>query len=293
MTSPSSAASFPEEESDLAQLAYEVGPNVPFPGLVREGLEVDSPDRTALMELYDATGGSNWTDSANWDTDEPVDRWKGVRTDEEGRVVELNLHVNNLTGSIPAALGDLTDLERLELYENALSGPIPSEMGKLVNLQNLRLDRNRLSGKIPPELGNLTNLSDLDLERNTLTGEIPAEIGGLTTLDSLDFRRNNLTGAVPPEFGDLSNVRNIKLSNNQLTSPLPLSMTKLTKLDLLWMHNNAGLCAPADEEFQELLEGVSFQGEVCAQEVPALPFASSALLTALLAVGAWVRRKSR
>ena len=71
-----------EEERSLAQLAYRVGPNVRYPGLVREeaedGAGEDHSDRAALTALYDATGGENRDDSANWGTDEPFEHWYGV-----------------------------------------------------------------------------------------------------------------------------------------------------------------------------------------------------------------------
>ena len=44
----------------------------------------DAQDRAVLMTLYEATGGSSWTESANWGTDEPLDRWHGVTTDADG-----------------------------------------------------------------------------------------------------------------------------------------------------------------------------------------------------------------
>ena len=83
-------------------------------------------DKAALEALYDATGGAQWTDSSNWKSSSPLDDWYGVTTDSDGRVTRLSLWENELTGSIPAALGDLTNLERLNLYDNQLTGSIPA-----------------------------------------------------------------------------------------------------------------------------------------------------------------------
>ena len=50
-----------EEESELAQLAYRVGPNVRYPGLVWDDPETDPgghPDAEALEALHAATGGA-------------------------------------------------------------------------------------------------------------------------------------------------------------------------------------------------------------------------------------------
>ena len=39
-------------------------------------------DREALVALYDATGGTNWTNNTNWLSNEPLSEWYGVETDE-------------------------------------------------------------------------------------------------------------------------------------------------------------------------------------------------------------------
>ena len=85
----------------------------------------------------------------------------------------MYLYGNQLSGSIPAQLGDLTNLESLYLYGNQLSGSIPIQLGNLTNLTRLYLYGNRLSGSIPAQLGNLTNLGYLYLHNNQLSGCIP------------------------------------------------------------------------------------------------------------------------
>ena len=64
----------------------------------------------------------------------------------------------------------------LYLSINDLTGSIPSEIGNLTNLTSLWLNSNDLTGSIPSEIGNLTNLTELRLEENQLTGEIPESI---------------------------------------------------------------------------------------------------------------------
>ena len=51
-----------------------------------------------------------------------------------GRVVKLLLMSKGLEGQIPAAIGRLEMLEELWLYTNELTGAIPAEMGDLSNL---------------------------------------------------------------------------------------------------------------------------------------------------------------
>ena len=46
-------------------------------------------DREALIALYNATGGPNWSNNTNWLSDAPLDQWHGVTTDGTGRVARL------------------------------------------------------------------------------------------------------------------------------------------------------------------------------------------------------------
>ena len=130
----------------------------------------DSREREALVALYNATDGPNWTNNENWLTDVPLDTWYGVSTNNRGEVTGLLLSKNKLGGEIPPKLGDLNSLFNLYLDGNQLTGAIPPELGQLTNLRGLRLSENRLTGAIPPELGQLTNLRILNLANNRFDG---------------------------------------------------------------------------------------------------------------------------
>ena len=84
----------------------------------------------------------------------------------------LFLYDNQLTGSIPPEIGNLTNLGYLWLSDNQLTGSIPTEIGNLTNLERLYLYSNQLTGSIPPEIGNLTNLTYLYLHFNQLTNSL-------------------------------------------------------------------------------------------------------------------------
>ena len=115
--------------------------------------DLDS-DRQALIALYNATDGEDWTNNENWLTDEPLGEWQGV-TVIDGRVTGVNLVDNQLWGPIPPELGDLSSLEELDLSLNRLTGPIPPELGNLFTLGQLNLADNWLAGPIPPEIAYL------------------------------------------------------------------------------------------------------------------------------------------
>ncbi len=192
-------------------------------------------DSLALLALYNSAGGADW--NSNWDLNDPVGDWSGVDT-ANGRVVELELRNEDLNGTIPPELGNLTALERLELEENQLTGSIPPELGNLTNLQILYLYENQLTGSIPPELGNLTNLQELYLYDNELTGSIPPELGNLTNLQELYLYDNQLTGSIPPELGNLTALERLELDNNELTGSIPPELGNLTALERLHLYDN-------------------------------------------------------
>lgn len=196
-------------------------------------------DRAALAALYHSTGGDNWYRSDNWLTDAPLDDWHGVETNGSGRVTALHLNFNNLTGSLPSELGDLSELQVLNLQvNNSLVGTIPPQLGNLVNLQELRLNDCELMGEIPPEIGNLTNLKFLSIGVNQLTGEIPPELGDLSELQVLSLWHNQLEGAIPPQLGNLANLRELWLHDNVLTGEIPPALARLDNLELLYLKYN-------------------------------------------------------
>ena len=125
-------------------------------------------DRAALLAFYNATGGANWTNNTNWLTNEAISKWHGVVTDGEGRVKRLLLGHNELSGTLPAELGDLANLQELYLDNNELSGEIPAELGGLTNLWQLSLSQNRLSGPLPLTLSALPQLMMLDIRSTNL-----------------------------------------------------------------------------------------------------------------------------
>ena len=123
-------------------------------------------DRAAPMALYNAADGPNWINNANWLSDAPLDTWYGVATDDSGRVSELSLSENRLSGQIPMALGTLSNLAMLHLDGNRLTGQVPTELGRLSNLAVLRLDGNQLSGALSHVLTELSALTELYFDDN-------------------------------------------------------------------------------------------------------------------------------
>ena len=219
---------------------------------VTVGSLVDSPDQLqfeltvpiaeadslALVALYHSMGGPNWTDRDNWlVAGQPVSEWFGTVLDQD-RVVELDLSRNNLSGTLPPELGQLTELKRLQLSQNNTGGPIPRELGQLTALTFLDLSNNVLTGEIVEELGQLSELRELGLSSNHLSGPIPPALAQLTKLEALRLLVNQLSGPIPPELSQLKQLRVLSLAANQLSGPIPPELGQLTALSQLDLKNN-------------------------------------------------------
>ena len=116
------------------------------PGLVR--------DCMTLLAAKDTLRG---TGSLNWGTGTTIASWDGVTTSTEpSGITKLELSDEDLSGTIPPELGDLSELTHLDLSDNSLTGEIPRELGGLSNLRQVLLSGNSLAGCMPLALKDVT-----------------------------------------------------------------------------------------------------------------------------------------
>lgn len=199
--------------------------------------EIPQTDCNALVALYQATSGPNWTERQDWLATKTPCSWYGV-TCAGNRVSRLELDANNLKGTLPTALGNLSELTWLEVQFNQLSGPIPAELGNLLKVTELSLYKNQLTGTIPTTLGNLKALKALRLGFNQLTGSVPPQLGALRELTILGIDSNQLTGSLPTELGDLTKLELFNADKNQLTGTIPSSFSNFPNMWRLWLEEN-------------------------------------------------------
>ena len=244
----------------LAQLDVALGP------------VCNEDDRKALVSLYEATGGSDWTRSDGWLEDVPVREWHGVSTDSVGRVLALDLSDNGLAGRLPELLAPLTSLTSLQLDGNeGLTGPLPLTLSALslevLGYRNTGLCVPRAASfagwlaAIPAHEGTETeclSLSDretLELlygavggaewkdDKNWLSDQPLGEWTGVETdtvgrVVALRLPRNGLAGRIPPQLGYLDQLRELDLSGNRLEGPIPAQLGDLSGLTLLNLGQN-------------------------------------------------------
>lgn len=109
---------------------------------------IPSPERQALMALYESTDGPSWERRDGWGGPEGSEAsWYGVVTDPgQSTVVALRLGDNGLAGPLPEALGGLPNLRELDLSGNRLEGPMPAALAGLRSLVRLDLTGNPVAG---------------------------------------------------------------------------------------------------------------------------------------------------
>ena len=207
-------------------------------------LEPEGPtDRDILIALYDATNGENWTNNTNWCTNAPLSEWYGVTLDySQERVQYIHLSYNNLVGSIPEEIGNLTELYTLDLSGNTLTGEIPSSIGNMHILGYLYLNNNQLTGSIPQEIGNLSDLRACYIYENQLMGNIPSEFGNLINLEYCYLFGNQLTGEVPETLSRLTKLQAMDFSDNMLGGDVPEAVTATD-----WWQINGYRCIEQNE----------------------------------------------
>lgn len=120
------------------------------------------------------------------------------------QIVELDLSLNQLTGSISSLISILSGkLERLNLDWNSFTGNFPSDIG---NLTQINLRRNFLNGSLPLTITSTPNLTSLDLSGN--------EFGGKNSVLG-EISSNNLEGSIDfTLFKNLNKLQFLKLSND-------------------------------------------------------------------------------
>ncbi len=190
--------------------------------------------------------------------------WFGVEM-EGAFVRSLWLPFNQLSGTIPSSLGNLTHLYQLALSQNQLSGSIPASLGNLTNLGRLLdLNTNQLSGTIPSTLGNLTKLNWLNLSYNQLSGSLPSNLGNMTNLKELSLNDNQITESIPSSLGLLSQLNTLNLGANQLNGSIPSSLGNATQLENLQLYNNkiSGIIPPSFGNLTQLKNLILFKNQL-------------------------------
>ena len=142
--------------------------------------------------------------------------------DRNGRVKQLNLAFNGLSGTVPKEIGlALTDLKSLYLYANELHGQLQPSIFALKKLKYLHLQANNFEGSIPTDVSNMKELRELYIYGNNLSGNLPTSIQNLRKLEVIDVYNNNFNGKINPSlFKNMKSLNELYLNDNDFTGKI-------------------------------------------------------------------------
>ncbi|TKV99572.1 hypothetical protein SEVIR_8G052600v4 [Setaria viridis] len=162
-----------------------------------------------------------------------------IPVDLPQRLENLDLTTNNLTGTIPDSVANITMLQMFSCAMNYIEGNIPNEFANLLRLQVLLVSINKMSGLFPQPILNISNLVELSIAINDFSGVVPSSIGNsLPDLQAIELDDNFFHGHIPSSLTNASKLYSIDISSNNFTGLVPGSFGKLSKLTWLNLQLN-------------------------------------------------------
>jgi hypothetical protein len=168
---------------------------------------------------YDAAP-PGWNRTDNWLSQESECTWFGILCNNNGKVNDIELYSNSLTGSFPPEVVYLNQsLKALDLYDNVIwnqGDPGHAWLEQMTNLQYLFYGNTFFQyDGIPTYIGALTNLIKYDCSTTLYFGDLRGEI-----------------------FQNLQNLTYLVMGDNSYNmATVPSQIINLPKLQYLYMHN--------------------------------------------------------
>jgi hypothetical protein len=185
--------------------------------------QVLQADSLALVDFYNAAGGSNWTNQGNWLTG-AVPTWTGVTVTGD-RVTKLTVAENNMIGTISPSIGNLTELTELRINGNETS--------------RTYID---IHGALPVEFYKLTKLTLVQLKFTKLTEWTQRDsIYKLKALVELNTQATKFGGHLPDSLFTLPNILRLYLHDGNYNGPVPQTLVKATKLTRFYVFGGSKL----------------------------------------------------
>jgi Leucine-rich repeat (LRR) protein len=159
---------------------------------------------------------------------------------------QLDLSRNNLGGSLPDCLGNLSSLQLFDVSQNQFTGNIASgPLTNLISLEFLSLSNNLF--EVPTSMKPFMNHSSLKIfssENNSLVTEPVAFDNLIPKFQLIFFRLSKTTEALNIEIPDFLyyqyDLRVLDLSQNNITGMFPSWLLKNnTRLESLYLNENS------------------------------------------------------
>ncbi|KAK7300656.1 hypothetical protein RJT34_11504 [Clitoria ternatea] len=194
-------------------------------------------DASVMLSLRSSLNPPN---SLGWSDPNPC-KWNHVSCSDDNRVTRIQIGRQNLQGTLPTTLQNLTQLQHLELQFNNLSGPLPPLNG-LTNLQVLMASSNRFSAVPADFFAGMSQLQAVEIDDNPFEPwEIPQSLRNASALQNFSANSANIKGKVPDLFGyDVCpGLTLLHLAFNNLEGGLPSSFSG-SQIQSLWLNGQKG-----------------------------------------------------
>lgn len=153
-------------------------------------------------------------------------------------LINLSLHTNIFSGSVPNNIGECKNLERFQVQNNQLTGDFPDSLWSLPKVKLIRAENNKLSGQIPESISGAVQLEQVQLDNNNFAGKIPQSLGSVKSLYRFSASLNRFYGELPVNFCDSPVMSIVNLSHNSLSGQIP-ELKKCRKLVSLSLADNS------------------------------------------------------
>ena len=241
---------------------------------------VQANDKSALLALYQATGGNNWNNNDGWkhandnidSTSDHADicEWYGIQCwdgnsdgdDTGGRVRIIELNGNNLQGTVPANIFSMQYLHTIKVARNPGVVLPLSNIGDSTQMRHLDI-----SQTATVNFDGLDQASEhfayMVADGLQLGGTLPTQLLNLTGLKLLSLAECELIGNVPSELGTLTQMYELYLYDNHLRGSLPEEVGNMQALRVLSLAQNqlTGML-PASLDSLQNLEALSLTDQV-------------------------------
>ncbi|KAJ6899056.1 receptor-like protein EIX2 [Populus alba x Populus x berolinensis] len=159
----------------------------------------------------------------------------------------LDLSTNYFNSSIPQWLFNFSRIQHLNLRENGFRGsmssdigPIPASIGRLSSLKRLDLSHNYLNGSVPESVGQLFNLELLNIHNNSLSGIVSERhFSKLASLTTLYLYHNSLVLDLRPTWVPPFQIQELALFSCKVGPQFPQWLQTQKNLSILEMSNTS------------------------------------------------------
>ena len=194
---------------------------------VNANAQIPKAEHDALLDLYQVVNEPDWFISL--DLKQSPDSWHRVFF-TNNRVPGINLSRNNLKGTLPISIGNLTNLYFPELVFNQLEGELPQSLSQVQHKRSLVLNSNPYDRKIPSYIDDSKKLEVLLLSSIHFTGTVSKDI--LNVFDKCF--RDSFSSAVL----HLKEFQKLNIAANNFTDKLPNDLTEISGLRPLLIFDN-------------------------------------------------------